>query len=92
MPRLKSFTDREVSSAIQMFGWYPVPSGNHPNYRNDELNKKIQIPYTGKAGVPPGTLRSIFREASMLWVLDKMREGQSLKEIRKNWSGSLLQP
>ena len=90
MPRLRSFTAREALDVLQMFNWVAIESGRHPNYWHDELKKKIPIQYTGKGALPPGTLKKIFKDAHMLWVLDKIREGQSVKEIRKNWSGSLL--
>ena len=92
MPRLRSFTAREVIDIIKLFGWHADGNGRHPNFRHDQSNKKIQILYTGKEGINPRTLRSIFKEASLLWVLDEIRRGKSPKEIRKQWSGILLEP
>lgn len=59
---------RELKDMIEKDGWQHVrTSGSHLHYRHPTKPGTVTIPGGGKLGrdVPPGTLRSVLRQARL---------------------------
>ncbi len=57
---------REVIKKLEADGWYGIPSkGGHRQFKHP--TKRGRVTVAGKLGtdVPPGTLKSIWRQAQM---------------------------
>ena len=57
---------REVVKLIESDGWYRVATvGSHRQYRHDEKPGKVTVAGKPNVDIPPGTLKSILRQARL---------------------------
>lgn len=61
----KRFSSREIARQLRADGWYEVrQSGSHRHFRHPTKPGVVTLP-EGRKDMPPGTLRSIERQASL---------------------------
>lgn len=67
MPRLRSLSGADIIKVLESFGFVVISiKGSHHKLRRivDEQKQTLHVPVHGKKAVAPGTLRSIFKQAS----------------------------
>ena len=65
MPKLPNLKGGEVVAALKKDGWFEQRQrGSHLHMRNDKKKGYVVVPMHSKT-IPPGTLRSIIRQANL---------------------------
>jgi predicted RNA binding protein YcfA (HicA-like mRNA interferase family) len=59
---------RDIISLLERDGWRLVRTrGSHHHYKHPIKGGIVTVPGTGSDDVAPGTLRSIFKQAGLVW-------------------------
>lgn len=60
-------TSREIIEKLTKLGWVKVAQkGSHVQFKHIDFSGRVTVPHP-KRDVPIGTLRSIYRQAGLLW-------------------------
>jgi predicted RNA binding protein YcfA (HicA-like mRNA interferase family) len=57
---------RDVIKRLEQDGWFPIPArGGHRQYKHPTKHGRVTVPGKLNEDVPPGTLKSIWRQAQL---------------------------